>query len=102
MTTEEIIEKISLWASLYDCVNKIWLFGSTARNKQLTNDIDLAFDVFSETGDENEFTTWTWNKDNFKSELIKLFNCNVDVIFYPDKREWIDKHGILIYERVEL
>ena len=106
MTINEITNKIISWASQYDFINKIWLFGSTAKNKNLTNDIDLAFEITPEPGDDDDIVTWYHCEGAFKNELNKLFTSKVDVVLYNEQfnskiKNSVDNYGILIYENLE-
>jgi uncharacterized protein len=92
-----ILNKIKTVFKKFPSVNRVWLFGSFARQDNSYNsDIDLLIDVPA----ENEFTLF--DIAEIKEDLQTLAKRNVDVVMLsaiaPQVKKRIQNDLILLYE----
>lgn len=103
MKLEQIKEIIKNWAIGQPLVRKAYIFGSRARDDwQENSDIDIAVEIKKMKNDENEFTTWIFEKKKLESSLqdrlpFKLQLERHDIIETPTVRKGIKESSILVY-----
>ena len=100
----EIKGLIAIWASRYEIIRRIWLFGSLARGHcDDPSDIDLAFELFEDAID-SPTQLWINHVSRWRQELSLSFSLPVhlelmDGLTNNVVNPAVERDGCLLYER---
>jgi len=101
--------KLSAWASGQPLVNRLWVFGSRARdNYRLDSDLDIAIELDMSAAygadESGGFATWALESSEWQHQLEELTDLRVDLQYYheistPTIQSGLQQSSVLIYSK---
>jgi len=101
--------KLSAWASGQPLVNRLWVFGSRARdNYRPDSDLDIAIELDMSAAygadESGGFATWALESSEWQHQLEELTGLRVDLQYYhgistPTIQSGLQQSSVLIYAK---
>lgn len=83
MDIENMAAAVAKWACTQPLIRKAYLFGSRVRGtNNPDSDLDIAVEVFTQSGDSDAFTTWIGEKERLKASIAGVVPVIVDLDWY--------------------
>ena len=105
MKMENVKQVLEKWAGAKPFISKIYIFGSRATKDFTDNsDLDVAIEFDPIRNDENSFTTWVCEAENWRRQLQTKLPYKLDLQHFdgdntPTIKAGIENSSILVYER---
>ena len=103
-TWPQVSEQLKTWASRYDVIRRVWIFGSVARgNAGPNSDLDVAVELFDHDAYDSPTDLWFEYVDTWRKDLAVLFSIPVQLeLMDTGTKEVINpsisRGGRLVYE----
>ncbi|WP_082835873.1 nucleotidyltransferase family protein [Croceicoccus bisphenolivorans] len=95
---------IRAWADRHEPIQSAYIFGSYAKGSATEgSDLDVAVIIKPMRGDEDELTTWIFERQKWAEDLDALLPPQIDLELISEDdlvvKPAVERDGILVYQR---